>query len=113
MIGEINELSQKVLILEQQQKQDQEALVDAPDEFLDPIMSTLMIDPVILPSSHVTVDRSTIARHLLSDQTDPFNRSPLTMDQVKTNEELKCQINAWMQERRAAYVSQKDGVSSE
>ena len=26
--------------------------------------------------------RSTIARHLLSDQSDPFNRNPLTMDQV-------------------------------
>lgn len=28
-------------------------------------MSTLMVDPVLLPSSRVTVDRSTIARHLL------------------------------------------------
>lgn len=28
-------------------------------------MSTLMLDPVLLPSSNVTVDRSTIARHLL------------------------------------------------
>lgn len=28
-------------------------------------MSTLMLDPVVLPSSNVTVDRSTIARHLL------------------------------------------------
>lgn len=28
-------------------------------------MSTLMSDPVVLPSSRVTVDRSTIARHLL------------------------------------------------
>lgn len=72
-----------------------------------------MTDPVILPSSNVTVDRPTIARHLLSDQTDPFNRSPLTMDLVKTNEDLKRQIMTWMQERRAAYVSQKDGVSSE
>ena len=26
--------------------------------------------------------RTTIARHLLSDQSDPFNRNPLTMDQV-------------------------------
>lgn len=28
-------------------------------------MSTLMTDPVLLPSSRVTVDRATIARHLL------------------------------------------------
>lgn len=47
------------------QQQDEETYADAPDEFLDPIMSTLMLDPVLLPSSSVTVDRSTIARHLL------------------------------------------------
>lgn len=47
------------------QQQEEETYADAPDEFLDPIMSTLMLDPVLLPSSSVTVDRSTIARHLL------------------------------------------------
>lgn len=38
---------------------------DAPEEFLDEIMGTLMKDPVILPSSRNVVDRATIARHLL------------------------------------------------
>ena len=38
---------------------------DAPDEFMDPIMGYVMKDPVILPSSKQTVDRSTISRHLL------------------------------------------------
>lgn len=47
------------------QQQEEETYSDAPDEFLDPIMSTLMLDPVLLPSSNVTVNRSTIARHLL------------------------------------------------
>lgn len=45
-------------------------------------MFTLMRDPVILPSSRVTVDRSTIKSHLLSDTKDPFNRSPLSIDDV-------------------------------
>jgi ubiquitin conjugation factor E4 A len=45
-----------------QQQTEEGILAEAPDEFLDPIMSTLMIDPVILPSSRTTVDRSTIAR---------------------------------------------------
>ena len=39
--------------------------LDPPDEFLDPIMTTLMLDPVILPSSHTVVDRQTIARYQL------------------------------------------------
>ncbi len=41
------------------------SMSEVPDEFLDPIMSTIMNDPVILPNSGVKVDRSTIARHLL------------------------------------------------
>lgn len=93
--------------MDKQQKEDQEALTDAPDDFLDPIMSTLMLDPVILPSSKVTVDRTTIARHLLSDQSDPFNRSPLTMDQVMPDVELKQKIVDWMREKREAYSQSK------
>jgi hypothetical protein len=55
---------------------------DAPEEFLDPLMATLMSDPVELPSSHNIIDRITIKRHLLNDPHDPFNRSPLTLEQV-------------------------------
>lgn len=44
------------------QEMEEEILADVPDEFLDPIMSTLMTDPVILPSSRTVVDRTTIAR---------------------------------------------------
>lgn len=47
---------------------------EAPDDFWDPIMATIMDDPVTLPTSEVTVDRATIMRHLLSDPNDPFNR---------------------------------------
>ena len=41
----------------------------------------LMKDPVILPSKNV-LDRSTISRHLLSDPTDPFNRQPLSEEDL-------------------------------
>ena len=46
------------------------------------------------------VDRSTIARHLLSDQNDPFTRAPLTMEQVEPLDDLKAAIQAWMDEKR-------------
>lgn len=101
LIGEMAEFADKVQKMERQYKQEQEFMADAPDEYLDPIMSTLMMDPVTLPSSHVTVDRSTIARHLLSDQTDPFNRAPLTMDKVTPNVALKAEIQSWLAEKRA------------
>ncbi|XP_050319386.1 ubiquitin conjugation factor E4 A [Bactrocera neohumeralis] len=102
LIGEISDFAAKVQRMEVQYREEQEFMADAPEEYLDPIMSTLMTDPVILPSSKVTVDRSTIARHLLSDQTDPFNRAPLTMDKVQPNNELKQKIEAWMTEKRAS-----------
>jgi ubiquitin conjugation factor E4 B len=40
-----------------------------------------MTDPVILPSG-VTMDRSVITKHLLNSSTDPFNRLPLTPEQL-------------------------------
>ena len=49
----------------------------------DPILQTLMTDPVRLPTSGVVVDRPVIQRHLLSDQTDPFNRAYLTADMLE------------------------------
>jgi ubiquitin conjugation factor E4 B len=79
----------------------EEDLGDIPDDFLDPLMFTLMEDPVILPSSRVTVDRSTIQSHLLSDVTDPFNRSPLTMDMVLEDVAMKQRISEWKQQRGA------------
>ncbi|KAF8713267.1 peptidyl-tyrosine sulfation, partial [Rhizoctonia solani] len=80
--------------------EQEDDLGDAPDEFMDPLMYTLMRDPVILPSSKATVDRSTIKAHLLSDTTDPFNRSPLKIEEVVPDVELKAKIETWLAERR-------------
>ncbi|CEP62538.1 ubiquitin-ubiquitin ligase UFD2 LALA0_S05e07866g [Lachancea lanzarotensis] len=74
---------------------------DAPDEYLDPLMFTIMKDPVILPASRVTIDRSTIKSHLLSDSTDPFNRMPLKLEDVIPNDDLRHEIEAF--KRKAAH----------
>lgn len=50
--------------------------------FKDPLLATVMKDPVMLPSSRTIIDRSTIKSHLLSDSKDPFNRAPLTIEEV-------------------------------
>jgi ubiquitin conjugation factor E4 B len=80
-------------------------------------MATIMRDPVILPSSKAVVDRATIKSHLLSDAKDPFNRVPLSIEQVVPGTwnsflntlmflisnlavELKAQIDAFIAERR-------------
>ena len=61
-----------------------------------------MVDPVILPDSQVTVDRSTIERQLTIQGTDPFSRKELTMDMVKPNTDLKARIKAYMATRAAS-----------
>lgn len=68
---------------------------DAPEEFIDPITTLLMDDPVLLPSSKTIIDRSTILTHLLSDPTDPFNRSSLTREMLIECPELKQKINEY------------------
>ena len=66
------ELAQLHQLYEQVQKArvsfvDLDSLIeDAPFEFMDPLLDTLMRDPVKLPTSGTIVDRATIAQHLLN-----------------------------------------------
>ncbi|XP_014486144.1 PREDICTED: ubiquitin conjugation factor E4 A [Dinoponera quadriceps] len=100
ILGDLDQFAKSVEKAANQKREEDEILTGVPDEFLDPIMSTVMADPVILPSSRITIDRQTIARHLLSDQTDPFNRSPLTMDMVKPDIELQRKIQDWISRKK-------------
>jgi len=72
---------------------------EIPDEFRDPLMETLMTDPVMLPSG-IIMDRPIILRHLLNSQTDPFNRQPLTESQLESATELRRRIHEWMSSMR-------------
>ncbi|XP_042379831.1 probable ubiquitin conjugation factor E4 isoform X2 [Zingiber officinale] len=81
-------------------KADEAILGEIPDEFLDPILYTLMRDPVILPLSRQSVDRPVIQSHLLNGNTDPFTRSHLTQDMLIPNIELKQRIEDFIISRR-------------
>ncbi|GFY82948.1 U-box domain-containing protein [Actinidia rufa] len=96
LIQEFIELGAKAKLAASEAMDAEAALGEIPDEFLDPIQYTLMKDPVILPSSRITVDRPVIQRHLLSDTTDPFNRSHLTSDMLISNIELKAKIEEFI-----------------
>ncbi|KAL6940450.1 hypothetical protein ACO0QE_004351 [Hanseniaspora vineae] len=89
-------------VVEQKMSNEQEELDmnDCPDEFLDPLMYTIMNDPVRLPQSNVVIDRSTIKQHLLSDSTDPFNRSPLKLEDVIPETDLKLQIEQYKKNKK-------------
>ncbi len=82
-----------------------EELENIPDEFLDPLYNTLIITPVILPSSGHCVDYDIIKKHLLYHNFDPFNREELTLeildkynhqDEIKKkNNDFKLKIEQW------------------
>lgn len=94
-----------------QDEQEEEDLGEIPDEFLDPLMATLMTDPVILPMSKNTIDRATIQSHLLSSPMDPFNRTPLKIGDVIPDVELKGKIDAWKAEKKAERERERMDVS--
>ncbi|MCI4387284.1 hypothetical protein PGIGA_G00072320 [Pangasianodon gigas] len=98
-------LSEKVEEIVARNSQSEMDYSDAPDEFKDPLMDTLMTDPVQLPSGNI-MDRSIILRHLLNSPTDPFNRQPLTESMLESVPELKERIQAWMREKQGGRFSQ-------
>ncbi|XP_074654460.1 ubiquitin conjugation factor E4 B-like [Tubulanus polymorphus] len=75
---------------------------EVPDEFKDPLMDTLMREPVLLPTSGNIMDRPIIMRHLLNSQTDPFSRQPLKEEDLQPVPELKAKIEAWVKEKETS-----------
>ena len=90
----------KLKEVEKKLKEEEINYDDAPDEFCDQLTALLMTDPVRLPKSNVILDRKTIETHLLSDQTDPFNRSPLTKDMLIPCPELKAKIQEYINKKK-------------
>lgn len=50
------------------------------NQLIDPITFEPITCPVILPSSGIVLDKWTICNHLLSNESDPFNREKLTIE---------------------------------
>lgn len=81
----------------QNKKQEDIAIYDdIPDEFLDPIMDTIMMDPVLVPTSSIICDRKTILQHLLNDKTDPWTKKPLDENMLQPDIKMKDKINQWI-----------------
>jgi len=56
---------------------------DIPEDLLDPIMGTLMENPVLLPNTDTFIDYDVITRHLLTSSDNPFTRDPLSKTQLE------------------------------
>jgi ubiquitin conjugation factor E4 B len=106
LVGESMELfdllAAKVEVASQTLISDEDLYEDAPEEFLDPLMQEFMTDPVLLPTSNSVVDRRTITQHLLNNDTDPFNRKHLSIEDVVPAIELKEKMKLWLESKRAA-----------
>ncbi|CAN8074443.1 unnamed protein product [Agarophyton chilense] len=104
----LEELADDAARAYEEDNQEEEELGEIPDEFQDPVMSTLMRDPVRLPTSGVVMDRSVISRILLSDKFDPFNRKLLTEDMLVEAVDLKGRIQDFINERRREARKRRD-----
>jgi ubiquitin conjugation factor E4 B len=101
------QLASRIATAKEQAELEEADLGEIPDDYMDPIMATLMEDPVRLPSSRAIVDRSTIQSHLLSDAHDPFNRAPLKIDDVVPQDSLREEIQKWKQEKLAQKLAER------
>lgn len=78
--------------------------IEIPDEFCDPIMQTLIETPVILPETDIFMDREVICRHLLTEETNPFNREQLSiekLDEYNSQENIKTRIGEFKEKVEA------------
>ncbi|CBK24055.2 uncharacterized protein [Blastocystis hominis] len=64
-------------------------LDNAPDEFFDEMTGELMDDPVMLPNSKQILNRDTIEKLLLRTQIDPYDRTPLTKEELIPSRDWK------------------------
>lgn len=92
-------LAERAAVIARDNQARDEDYGDAPEEFRDPLMDTLMEEPVKLPSG-IVMDRAVIIRHLLNSATDPFSRQPLSEDMLTPALDLKERISAWKQQKK-------------
>jgi ubiquitin conjugation factor E4 B len=107
-----NNMASRIQTAKDQADIQEADLGEIPEEYEDPLMATLMEDPVILPMSKQIVDRSTIQSHLLSDPNDPFNRAPLKIEDVISNDALREEIQKWKADRLAKKLAERNAASA-
>uniref|UniRef100_A0A7S0YLE5 RING-type E3 ubiquitin transferase n=1 Tax=Hemiselmis tepida TaxID=464990 RepID=A0A7S0YLE5_9CRYP len=81
------------------------AAEDIPEEFLDPITQQYMVEPVVLPSSGATLDRSTVLRHLRTNPSDPYTQVRLTAQMLQPATELRGKMAVWLAGKKATLGS--------
>ena len=97
---------------------------DIPDEFLDPIMSTLIKNPMVIPNTNNTfMDKTVIYKYLMTENLNPFTREKLNtkmLDEFNSkpeiaslNNELKERIKLWVESYKQSKLSKQEMVKLE
>jgi ubiquitin conjugation factor E4 B len=107
------QMAAQIAAAKEQADLEEADLGEIPDDYLDPVLATLMEDPVTLPISKQVVDRSTIQSHLLSDPHDPFNRSPLKIEDVIPNDALREEIQNWKANLLATKMAERNAAAAD
>jgi len=72
---------------------------EIPDEYLDPLTYSPIEDPVLLPfdnndeMQNIFMEKSTLIKHLLNKEENPFTRSRLTIDELEAHNKTEENIN--------------------
>lgn len=78
--------------------------IDYPQEFLDPLMCTEIIDPVKIPGiDNEIFDKSGILTHIYDSKQNPYTREPLTveiLEEYNKQESVVQEINNFLQRKR-------------
>ncbi|XP_069180518.1 uncharacterized protein [Procambarus clarkii] len=73
----------------------EESTEECPEQFVDKLTQVVMEAPVLLQSSKIVVDESTLVRLLLESPSDPFTRCPLDPGSFSRLPDLQADIAAW------------------
>jgi ubiquitin conjugation factor E4 B len=111
-LREWEQMAAHIETAKEQADMEEADLGEIPDNYEDPLMATLMEDPVTLPISKQVVDRSTIQSHLLSDPHDPFNRTPLKIEDVIPNDALREEIQNWKANLLAQKMAERNAAAA-
>jgi len=81
-LKEVDIVLEKVEQIQKKLKTEEEEEIEYPEEFLDPLMYTLIEDPIVIPEMNIIMDSSVINGYLLRDKRNPYTRKPLTEEQL-------------------------------
>ena len=87
-----------------------DALGEIPSELCDPLVFSLITDPVLLPTSAMVMDRSSIQRCLMESDQDPFNRKYLNAGMLTPLPRVKEAIGGWIAARRRGDAAGADAL---